>query len=125
MKKFVVALGLALVLACSFALAGCSGGGDSKQESKDPGIVSLDELKSGVKYLSGHSAIKYDECVEAFGNDGIQYDETDMAFYYKWKTDDEKNSVSVTFHKEDGNLGPVNGYSWSGNEISEYKKSLS
>lgn len=125
MKKFVVALGLSLVLACLFALAGCSGGNDAKQESRDPGIVSLDELKSGVKYLSDHSGIKYDECVEAFGNDGIQYDETDMAFYYKWKTNDEKNSVSVTFHKEDGQLGTVNGYSWDGKEISEYKKSLS
>lgn len=121
MKKFIVMLGLSL------ALVGCSGGNDSKQEGpRDPGIVTLDELKAGVKYLSENSGIKYDECVEAFNNEGIQYDETDSCMYYKWKTSDEKNSVSVTFwKKDDGSLDIVGGYSWSGDEIKAYKKSLS
>jgi hypothetical protein len=141
MKKTLLIVGLAAALCVPFALSGCAssdsnGSGDAGASSSqtesasssdakvDAGIVSLDELKAGMKYLNDATGATYEATVEAFGNEGEKCKEDDETISYEWKTEDGENSILVTYWASGDNAGQRSGYSWSGDEIKEYKDSL-
>lgn len=136
MKKTIVAFGLACALAMPFALVGCSGdselvekGTKTEQPAEKevvPGVVDMDHLKAGMKYMKETRVAKYADVVAQFDNEGKVYEDSDgMYVTYRWATEDDSNRVLVTLTvNSDGNPNEVSGISWTGDEIKEYMKSL-
>ena len=136
-KKTLIAAGLACTLALPFSLAGCSGGSDApenKQAASEqaaekeivPGVVDMDHLKAGMKYMKETSVAQYADVAAQFDNEGKVYEESDGTYVtYRWATEDDANRVLVTLTVDsDGNPDKVSGRSWTGDEIKNYMKSL-